>query len=400
MPKQKTDNIILRVDSKTHQVIKSKSHLFSRKKSDYLRHCALSYWEDVDKTHNFKKMLKLYQEGDIEEKCHIVEILFEYYRRTGFPHRELTDDQKLNRMIRLINTKNVLLEDDHLERNIVSLELANCFHPHMMTVPYNDKSSTPIQTYLDDARLKDCINRWMELGKTPNPSGVRRILKTRDGTRSVVNFKPAISKFIYDTYAPRDGRVLDPCSGYSGRLLGCIASNRGIKYHGIDPDGRTAVGNTQCASFFSQFYDTFGNREFDFGFRFDLGCAEDIMPHLGGDKYDLVFTSPPYFDTEQYSDNPNQSYRRYSNYKEWFEEFLLSIVDGSRHSLNSGGYLVLNIKNSSKYKIADDLVEACDKRSGWILEKTYHMRLANSEYHRRDGSDMYHTEPIFVFKKT
>jgi len=33
------------------------------------------------------------------------------------------------------------------------------------------------------------------------------------------------------------------------------------------------------------------------------------------------------------------------------------------------------------------------------LEKTYHMRLANSSYNRKVG-DTFHTEPIFIFKKS
>ena len=64
--------------------------------------------------------------------------------------------------------------------------------------------------------------------------------------------------------------------------------------------------------------------------------------------------------------------------------------------LRDDGRLILNVKNLTYKKIADDLCEYCSK--DWELEKTYHMKLANSEYSRKEGNT-YHVEPIFVFKK-
>ena len=392
---KKNTSIILRTSEEEHTIIKLKSILFDKKKSEYLRHCALSYWENPKDTKDFKKLLKMYQEGEEEVKKEVVEILFQYYRRTGFPHNYLTSEQKENRLGRVINSKKVLLEDDHLQMNPQGIDLANNFHPHMMTAYYSRGENSPYQTYCDDEGLKDCINRWMELGKTPNPAGMRRILKTRDGTRGVVNFKPTISKFIYDTYVPYNGRVLDPCAGYGGRLVGCIASNKDIFYHGIDPNGETGVGNMKLASFFSSQYDALGERIYKYKFRYDMDCAEKVMPELE-EKYNLIFTSPPYFKAEVYSEQLNQSMKQYDKYEEWKEKFLFVIVDESNRLLEEDGRLIINIKNYKEMRIADDLCKYCEK--DWELEKTYHMRLSNSEYHRKDGK-MFHTEPILVFKK-
>lgn len=395
---KKLDNIILRTDDHTHNLIRLKSTLFNRKKSDYLRHCALSYWEDNGSTKHFKELLQQYQASDDAGKHQVVDLLFEYYRRTGFPHNRLTDEQKINRMGRIIKTKDILLEDNHLPQNIQGLDLANSFHPHMMKVKYGGprKDKSPYETFENDDSLKDCINRWMELGNTPGPAGMRRILKTRDGTRGIVNYKPIIAKFIYEKYVPENGRVLDPCAGYSGRLLGCIAANKNILYHGIDPDERTGRGNMECASFFSNRYDMFDEREYKFRFRYDLGCAEDVMRGLEG-EYDVVATSPPYHKVEVYSEDPNQSCNRYPEYKKWLSDFLFVIIDESKRLLKESGKLILNVKNGVKDRIADDLCEYCKK--DWDLETVYHMRLANSEFHRVEGKAMFHTEPIFVFSR-
>jgi len=393
--KKKNTNILLRVTDLEKMIIDIKSKLFNRKTSDYLRHSAFSHWEDISDTKHFKSLLKMYQDGEDDVKKIVVEILFQYYRRNGFPHVFLTDEQKENRMGRIIKSKEVLLEEGHLQQNHQGIDLANSYHCHMMDAYYSSGEMSPMDTFNNDNKLKDCINRWLELGKVPNHSGMRRILKTRNGTRSVGNFKPIIAKFIYNNYCPDDGKVLDPCSGYSGRLAGCIASNRGLLYHGIDPNGETAVGNMKMANFFSTQYDAIGNRVYKYDFRFDMGMAEKVMPKIQ-EKYDLVFTSPPYHSCEIYSEETSQSCNKYKEYQQWLESFLYVIVDQSYRILKEYGRLIINIKNLQDIKIADDLVEYCEK--DWILEKTYHMRLSNNEFNR-GGTTMHHTEPIFVFCK-
>jgi len=392
---KKTTNILLRTTDLEKAIISIKSKLFNRKNSDYLRHAAFSYWEDVDNTKHFKMLLKMYQDGDNSTKNQVVELLFQFYRRNGFPHVSLTDDQKINRMDRIINSKNVLLEDNHLQMNYQGIDLCNSYHLHMMDAHFSRGENSPMETYNDDDGLKDCINRWLELGKVLNYAGMRRILKSRNGTRSVSNFKPVISKFIYDNYCPKDGKVLDLCSGYSGRLAGCIASNKNIFYHGIDPNGKTAVGNMEMANFFSTQYDALGERIYKYRFRFDMGMAEDVTQEIM-DNYDLVFSSPPYFGLEMYSQDISQSYNQYNNYNEWLEKFLWVIVDESKRILKEDGRLILNVKNIGKYNIADDLLNYCGR--DWELEKVYHMRLANNEFNR-GGKIQFHSEPIFIFKK-
>lgn len=397
--KSKSENVLLRISSEDHNVIQYKAHLNGFNKSAYLRHAALSFWDDPNDRKEFKTLTEAYQTATDKDKDIIIDLLFNYYRSNGFPYYKLNDQQKSERMDRLIKTTCPLMDGDVLNRNIVAVELASSFHPHMMGVKYsNTNTFSPLEMYKDDNRLRDCIKRWLDLGNVVNPSGLRRILKIRDGARSVVNFKPSISKFIYQTHVPYGGRVLDPCAGYSGRLVGCIASMKNLYYHGIDPDGRTACGNMECASFFASQYDGIGERLYPFGFRFDLGCAEDIMKDLSNESYDIIFTSPPYFNVERYSEDCNQSYKRYMNYEDWLNKFLYVIVDQSRRLLKSGGKIILNVKNYKKYNIADDLLKYCVK-NGWVLLKQYNMKLANLEYRLKEGDGSYHTEPIFVFGK-
>ena len=109
------------------------------------------------------------------------------------------------------------------------------------------------------------------------------------------------------------------------------------------------------ASFFSRQYDSFSNREWKFGFKFDLGCAEDVMLELESDLYSLVFTSPPYWGTEQYSNDPNQSYLRHPAYSEWRDDFLFVLIRESQRVVKDGGYVIFNVKDYKNAPIATDL---------------------------------------------
>jgi len=390
--KLKSRNCIIRLSEQDDIIIECKSRLGGISKSKLMRDASLVYWPtnfDAD------AILSLYKQS--EDKQTLVKAIAEYYHRSGYPHNRLNNQTLSKEMIKLSNTKDPLLSDNNLQVNSTGLTIANYFHPHMMKVKCANSKRTPYEQFSDIVLLEDAINRWMELGKKPNPSGVRRILRTRDGVRSVVNFKPAIAKYFYDNYCPVGGLVLDPCAGFGGRLSGCIASNRGICYHGIDPQSNTAIGNMKLASFYADHWRSIGGRRWKFGFRFDLGCAEDIMPSLPDNSYDLIFTSPPYFNTEQYDTSLSQSYLKFPTYDLWREGFLFRVLSESFRMVRDSGYILINVKNYKRYPIASDVLEFA-KKLGLVLHKTYHMRLSNLEYNRQ-GEVKYHTEPIFVFCK-
>ncbi len=380
----KSKSLILRLTEKENSILDCKSRITGTTKSDIIRDSIRSFWPgDFDPD----QLLESYVNADADGKESILHLLTDFFHSAGYPHRKMTNEELSKGMTTLSKTKTPLLEEDHLQVNTVGLTIANYFHPHMVETKCGTQR-TPYEQFSDKPLLYDAIRRWLDLGKKPSSSGLRRILRTRDGVRSVVNFKPAIAQYIYQNYCPENGAALDPCAGYGGRLTGCISTNKNIHYHGIDPHGRTAIGNVRLASQYAN--------DWRFGFKFDLGCAEDIMPTLPCMAYDLVFTSPPFFNTEKYSNESSQSWVRYPTYDEWKCSFLAKIIQESRRVLKSGGVLILNVKNYKRMAIADDTVDLASQ-NGLELVKTYQMRLPNSDYQLTEVSK-WHTEPIFVFK--
>ena len=57
----------------------------------------------------------------------------------------------------------------------------------------------------------------------------------------------------------------------------------------------------------------------------------------------LIFTSPPYFDREQYSADEEQSFRAYPQYEDWRDNFLKPTLENCYHSLRDDRYILWNI---------------------------------------------------------
>ena len=113
-------------------------------------------------------------------------------------------------------------------------------------------------------------------------------------------------------------------------------------------------------------------------------------------RYDFIFTSPPYFDLEKYSDEPTQSYLRYPQYEEWVKGFLQPLIEKSYAYLKKGKYFAINVHGE---KLIKEIKQLCEAR-GFILEDTLHMRLSRMPGRGINKTKTkFKTEPIFIWKK-
>ena len=200
--------------------------------------------------------------------------------------------------------------------------------------------------------------RLYDKGKKIFPGGFKSF---RIGyIQPAVNFPPMTAKYLYERFTneikDRQIKIYDPSSGWGGRILGAMAvrDDRTIHYIGTDPNPDNHYsGGTSRYSDLADFYNTKTYRSNSFFSStntyevFKLGSEEiqhdkDFQRHRG--EIDLVFTSPPYFNREAYSDDENQSYKKYgSSYESWRNGFLRPTLSTCVEWLRPGGYLLWNI---------------------------------------------------------
>ena len=205
-----------------------------------------------------------------------------------------------------------------------------------------------------------------------------------EGTQTVSNFRPTAAKYIYETYGG-DGVVWDMSTGWGGRLVGALAAKRVKKYIGTDPSTIAYEGVCKLKEDFSYI-----NKEIELH---KLG-SEVFKPK---EKVDLCFTSPPYIDTEKYSDEPTQSYLKYPEEQKWIDGFLFQTIKNCYESLKKNGYLLLNIANTSSGKNIEKGTLEIAKGFNLKHEKT--LKLTLSTLAKNGPGSGFKYEPVYVFKK-
>jgi methylase of polypeptide subunit release factors len=86
---------------------------------------------------------------------------------------------------------------------------------------------------------------------------------------------------------------------------------------------------------------------------------EDAL--LDADHFDIAFTSPPYLNYEEYSDDADQSYIRYPDPSVWREKFLAAIPRICARALKPNGVMAINISDAGKAPLVDWLVHESGK---------------------------------------
>ncbi len=115
--------------------------------------------------------------------------------------------------------------------------------------------------------------------------------------------------------------------------------------------------------------------------------AIQCMQQYREDAFDFIFTSPPYFDAEEYDENQSQSCWKYAHYTDWFDEFLLQ---GDKDMVRISKLAIVNVANTGGYKIADDLRKEVSKEG--LLKEEFRLRIPQF-----GGKFRY--EPLFVLSK-
>lgn len=160
-------------------------------------------------------------------------------------------------------------------------------------------------------------------------------------------FKITTAAFVYHFFNAT--HILDFSAGWGDRLIAAAALN--IKYFGIDPNIDNLNGYRKIIEFT-------GNHDYH---HVEISGAEYIpMKELEQwtnkhGKFDLIFTSPPYFDYEIYS-RELQSINTFVQYQYWLVYFLFAVIIRFLPFLETNGILGLYVQDTESAIICEPLV--------------------------------------------
>ena len=174
-----------------------------------------------------------------------------------------------------------------------------------------------------------------------------------------VNFPPMIAKYLYEKYTENcKGQdvinIYDPSSGWGGRIAGAmtVQEDRHIHYIGTDPNTDNFIDELGITRY--EYLAQFINQSLSSGWGYEphtydvyqlgsevIGKDKRFKKYKG--KIDLVFTSPPYFSKEQYSEDKTQSCIKFPQYDNWVEGFLRPTLETAVSYLKKDRYLLWNV---------------------------------------------------------
>ena len=128
-------------------------------------------------------------------------------------------------------------------------------------------------------------------------------------------FDPVLAELMYYWFAFPKAKILDPFSG--GIVRGAIAGLTGYEYLGVDIRQEQVAQNIEQ---FSQFQHE--------GYNPKWICGNSLeIDKIALGEYDMIFSCPPYFDLEKYSDNPDDlSNMTYDDFCKCYREIIKKSV--------------------------------------------------------------------------
>ena len=327
----------------------------------------------------------------IDKRSHRI---IKYWQRQGFPFIETSKkyrQEKFNAFMKVNDKTSLDFNNRTFKFNNAGLSLAWSYHPHAFKVRCNDMKS-PFDVFNDDTIFQNGIRKSLMgsffakrsyeelMSQSPQAKEmIRGVLRRVTGSQMVSNFRPVTASMLYKVFTDEGDTVWDMSMGWGGRLLASVKAK--INYIGTDP-------NTQTVKGLKEMIGTFGDKDTDY-LLYTMG-SEEYRPDKN--SLDFAFTSPPYFDTEKYSDEKTQSYLKYSSINKWKEKFLRKTIDNCYYGLKQNKFLALNVADVKSYQTFEKDTLQIAKEVGFKFVDQFDLRLSSQQ-------DEFKSEPIFIFKK-
>lgn len=211
--------------------------------------------------------------------------------------------------------------------------------------------------------------------------------------RECETFKPShLAAFIRATGARS---VLDISAGWGDRLAACLAT--GCAYTATDPNSLLHDGYARMIAFYEQHVGRAPPCK--------IKCEGFERAIFDNGPFDLMLTSPPYFDLENYTlsgdkNSAAQSTVLHTTLDTWFNGFLIPCMRKAFELLRPGGWFVINIEDDFKNKYVDRMIRAFSEIEDSVthvrpifIGTIVAMKAADMDAHANNG------RPFFVWRK-
>lgn len=301
---------------------------------------------------------------------------FRKYRTSGFPHYKVSDE-KISAAIKNLKETNGTLSWDGY-----GTEVATYFHPHIFNCKKPNKLSA-IEFFNDDDLFKKGIKKLIALygSNKITDSKIREICRNDNASSRINNFPPRVlikCLMRYYKNGERDLTMLDPCSGFSGRLIGAHCSGMVGKYIGIDISEKTYKGGLRA------------KEKLDDSMKVELVHGDCLKEMKNFRNIDIIYTSPPFLDVEIYD---GVDYMK--DYEEWIENFVKPFIKECFDSLKDGGVCMLYLEDIRRHKFKEDFINLAMEHFSLLPKIYFEMSYGENNRNKKNKRGV----PVIVLEK-
>lgn len=228
-------------------------------------------------------------------------------------------------------------------------------------------------------------------------------------------FKSSLAISIYSIFNAK--RILDFSSGWGDRLLAAIAY-KAERYLGYDPNPYLQKGYQEMISLFSEETETENEPENNTK-KYEI-IMEPFEKSKINEKFDLICTSPPYYDFETYIpsdqiESITQSIVNYPKFNDWMINFLFTSLNKCWNYLIPNGNMVIHLSDVYRTNYVEAMIlfvlgwckgsrmdgsiasigDCAKPRPLWIFHKTQHK---TNDLNSRKKMEKYYPELFLLLK--
>ena len=179
--------------------------------------------------------------------------------------------------------------------------------------------------------IKTCQNKFNNL----TIHNLRDIIFTE--TKLCNNFRITVASAVLQYFKPKSW--LDISAGWGDRLISAILN--GIElYVAADP-------NLELHPCYKNIINKLTSKQKRKNYQ--IHPTGFIEAQIKQKDFDLVFSSPPFFDLEKYSTFTYDSYTQFNTQRSWTDNFLIESICKAHNLLKINGYMVLYIGHNDEY---------------------------------------------------
>ena len=272
-----------------------------------------------------EEFLKL--EYPYRDKINLIDVVKEIQKFKPIIYLSIPRELDHNKLIPL-GEKYFIIKDEYFKTDKIN-SLTDFFTEKQRVKCKVRKNQSPLDYWKKNKQeiIKKCFKKYNKI----NNNLLREVIYK--SSKMCNNFKITVCLAVLGYFKPK--RWLDISAGWGDRLITAVLSKYIEYYESTDPnlalqDGYNNIKNT-------------------FLLKDD---RENYIIHPTGfleasikSTFDFVFSSPPFFDQEIYSNNENDSITKFNSNNSWVDNFMIPALRKCKDHLIKGGIMVIYIHN-------------------------------------------------------